>query len=53
MEVGNAKALAAGLTLRPITGTVNAVLDWTQASEASNPAGIDARREAELLASLG
>jgi|SRR5580700_611007 2'-hydroxyisoflavone reductase len=53
MEVGNAKALAAGLTLRPITDTVNAVLDWTQASEASNPAGIDARREAELLASLG
>ncbi len=50
LAVSNAAALAAGLAPRPITETVRAVLDWTQAEHPQNPAGIDARREAELLA---
>jgi 2'-hydroxyisoflavone reductase len=50
LEIDNAAALAAGLELRPIAETVRAVLDWTQAEHPRNPAGLDAGREAELLA---
>ena len=50
LEIDNTAALAAGLELRPIAETVRPVLDGTQAEHPHNPAGIDARREAELLA---
>jgi 2'-hydroxyisoflavone reductase len=49
MKIDNARALAAGLTLRPIADTVRSILDWTQATRPDNPVGLDAHREAELL----
>ena len=52
--VSNARALAAGLTLRPLATTVADLLDWFHAlpaeRQAKPRAGISREREAELLA---
>lgn len=52
----NAKAIAAGLTFRPLADTVSATLDWFQAQpeerQAQLRAGLSAEREAEVLAAL-
>ena len=52
--VGNARALAAGLTLRPLATTVADLLDWFHAlpadRQAKPRAGISREKEAELLA---
>ncbi len=52
----NAKALAAGLTLRPFADTVGATLEWfreqPEERQAEIRAGISAEREAEALAAL-
>ena len=52
--VGNARALAAGLTLRPLATTVADLLDWFHALPADRRAkpraGISREKEAELLA---
>jgi 2'-hydroxyisoflavone reductase len=46
------KALAAGLTFRPLADTIRATLDWdaTRPADAPRAAGLAAAREAELLA---
>ncbi|MEE4329323.1 MAG: NAD-dependent epimerase/dehydratase family protein [Wenzhouxiangella sp.] len=52
----NAKAIAAGLTFRPVADTVRATLDWfheqPEERQAEIRAGISAEREAEMLAAL-
>ena len=52
--VSNARALAAGMTLRPLATTVADLLDWFHAlpaeRQAKPRAGISREREAELLA---
>ena len=52
-SVSNARALAAGLTLRPLATTVADLLDWFHAlpaeRQAKPRAGIDREKEAELL----
>ena len=52
--MSNARALAAGLTLRPLATTVADLLDWFHAlpaeRQAKPRAGISREREAELLA---
>jgi len=52
-SVSNARALAAGLTLRPLATTVADLLDWFHAlpaeRQAKPRAGISREREAELL----
>jgi len=50
LEVDNGKALEAGLTLRPATQTVGAILDWTSETGAHFGTGLSADRESELLA---
>jgi len=52
MKIDNARALGAGLALRPIADTVRSVLDWTRATHPHNPVALDAQREAELLRHL-
>ncbi len=53
-SVSNARALAAGLTLRPLATTVADLLDWFHAlpaeRQAKPRAGISREKEAELLA---
>lgn len=53
MRTDCAKAIAAGLTFRPLEETIAATLDWDATRPANVPraAGISAEREAELLAS--
>jgi 2'-hydroxyisoflavone reductase len=48
----NRKALADGLTFRPLADTVRDALDWAQSRPADHEwrAGMAAEREAELLA---
>jgi len=52
----NAKALAAGLSFRPLADTVAATLEWfreqPEARQSEISAGLDAEREAEALAAL-
>lgn len=50
--VDNAKALAAGLELRPLAETVRAVLAWTDELDETRPrhAGLSPEREASVLA---
>ena len=50
LQVSNAKALAAGLELRPVAQTIAAALDWDQPEPP--PAGLSEEREAELLREL-
>jgi 2'-hydroxyisoflavone reductase len=52
MQIDNAKALDAGLELRPIAQTVRSILEWVSAARPPNPAGLSAQREAELIAAL-
>jgi 2'-hydroxyisoflavone reductase len=48
-----AKAIAAGLTFRPLEETIAATLDWDATRPADRPrvAGMTAEKEAEVLAS--
>ena len=48
------KAIAAGLTFRPLEETVRDTLEWAQSRPADHPwrAGLTAEREAEVLAAL-
>jgi 2'-hydroxyisoflavone reductase len=50
LKISNAKALAAGLQLRPVAETVRSVLDWLDADPAAKRIGMSPEREAELLA---
>ena len=50
LEINNAKALAAGLNLRPIRETVRSVMDWLPANEIPQNIGTSPARESELLA---
>jgi 2'-hydroxyisoflavone reductase len=54
MQANCAKAIAAGLTFRPLEETIRATLDWDAAHPPDAPrvAGIAAEKEAELLAAL-
>ena len=54
MQGSFAKAVAAGLTFRPLEETIADTLDWdaTRPADATRVAGIGAEREAELLAAL-
>lgn len=53
VDVG--KAVAAGLTFRPLADTVRDTLDWSRTWPADRPlrAGLSAEREAALLAAVG
>jgi len=53
LQLSNAKALAAGLRLRPAAETVRSVLDWIKETGAQTPVGLPTVRETELLAKLG
>lgn len=53
LDVSVAKALAAGLRLRPIAETVRSVLDWTKKTGAQTTVGLSPERETELLEKLG
>ncbi len=55
MQADAAKAIAAGMTFRPLEETIEATLDWDQARPADAPrlAGLAAAKEAEILAGLG
>lgn len=51
-DVNCARALAAGLTFRPLAGTIRATLDWlaTRPADYTWKAGLTPEREAEVLA---
>jgi 2'-hydroxyisoflavone reductase len=51
-EFDNRKAIAAGLTFRPLAETVRATLEWDRTRPADHTwkAGLTREREAELLA---
>lgn len=49
LEIDNAKALAAGLELRPLADTVRSVLDWAKEAPSSPSVGLTQEREVELL----
>ncbi len=53
--VANGKAVAAGLTFRPLADTVRDTLDWSRSWPADRAlrAGLSAEREAALLAAVG
>jgi 2'-hydroxyisoflavone reductase len=55
MQADNAKAVAAGMTFRPLEETIEATLDWnaTRPADAPRVAGLTAAKEAEILATLG
>ena len=46
------RAVAAGLTFRPLAQTIEETLAWARAEPADWPAGIDETKEGEVLASL-
>jgi 2'-hydroxyisoflavone reductase len=51
MAIDSSQALAAGLTMRPVQETVNAIHDWTRRlKELPGEAGLTPERERELLA---
>lgn len=50
LQLDNRKALAAGLTPRPIAETVRAVLDWLAQDDNAGHSGMSPEREAALLA---
>jgi 2'-hydroxyisoflavone reductase len=54
MQANCAKAIAAGLTFRPLEATIDATLDWDGARPAVTPrvAGLAAEKEAKLLSAL-
>jgi len=52
LELSIDKALAAGLTLRPIEETLHSIFDWLAETPDAKYAGITPGREAELLAKL-
>jgi 2'-hydroxyisoflavone reductase len=49
LEIDNAKALAAGLELRPLSDTVRSVLDWAKEAPSTPSVGLTEEREVELL----
>lgn len=50
ISADNARAVAAGLTFRPVEDTVRATLRWDGARPDPRPAGLPVERERELLA---
>lgn len=54
MQANVGKAIAAGLTFRPLEETIAATLDWdaTRPADQARVAGLAAEKEAEILASL-
>jgi 2'-hydroxyisoflavone reductase len=54
LQVSNAKALDAGLELRPLQKTIRAIIDWRRSSESADElrAGMSSEREALLLQKL-